>query len=87
MKASEIFNKDLKKSYIIIKETSMTEKYKDIKFRVVLATGGFGCDPSARGRAVFVHSFLVNEDWRINRSDVERLAVQEEIALYGDNTK
>ena len=80
-----MFTENIEGKYIILtSEYCNSDKIKD---RIVLATGGFGCNPNARGTAIFVKSPFTLNHGRIRRSDVERLASQEELTELGLNPK
>lgn len=77
---------------IILKDKFFKEEYKDAKFQLVLATGGFGCDPSKMGNAIFVTEVHNDnpEHYRIERcnNDVLGIATDEAIkewkVIYGE---
>lgn len=76
-----IANTELKGQHVVLKEKAMAERFKAIKYRVALATGGFGCTPGLLGTAVF----LTESDGSKNRwyrYDIERLATPEEVEQY-----
>jgi len=70
---------DLEGQHVVLREDAMAADYRDMSWRVVLATGGFGCSPNAIGRAVFVEHVRDGEKARWNRDQVERLATQDDI--------
>jgi hypothetical protein len=72
---------DLEGKHVVLAESRMATAYRDITWRVVLAEGGFGCSPTAMGRAVFVKHLRDGDTGRFNRGDVERLATPEEVDL------
>lgn len=66
---------DLKDKYVVIKGDDFVVE------RVFLCTGGFGCSPTAIGRAVFGNQVALSpETVRIDRSDIKRFASKEEVA-------
>lgn len=70
---------DLKGRFVILSNDYFKEDYRDKKYQLVLCTGGFGCDPSKTGNAIFVKE--INDDpasFRINRCDREILGVAED---------
>jgi len=70
---------DLEGKHVVLREDRIAAPYRDITWRTVLATGGFGCSPSAMGRAVFVEHLRDGDKGRFNRDDVERLASDREV--------
>ena len=76
---------DIKGRYIIIKEEFFGAEFKDEKYQLVLATGGFGCNPENIGNAIFVKElFEDGERYRIDRCDrhILGLASEKVIAEY-----
>lgn len=39
---------------VVIKPASFSPEFREAKYQIVLATGGFGCDASKMGNAVYV---------------------------------
>lgn len=74
-------SEDLTDRHVVLAEETMAPQYKDIQFRVFLCRGGFGCAPYTGGRAVFGTTPIDGEEFRINSSEIERFATDEEIAL------
>ena len=61
-------------SLIILNPESLTPEYRTADGQLVIATGGFGCEPSARGRAVFVKELYSGKEFRVNIGDVLGIA-------------
>ena len=55
---------------IVIKPESMTPAARTADHQLVLATGGFGCNPEARGQAVFCKNLFTGKETRWERYDV-----------------
>jgi len=47
--------------------------------RIILCTGGFGCDADSIGRKIFGKTIFSNKDICITRSNIERVATEEDI--------
>lgn len=83
---------ELEGKLLVIKAEFFKEDYRDAKYQLVLATGGFGCRPDARGNAIFVKECHKDnpERYRIERcnSDVLGIATDTAIAewkaIYGE---
>lgn len=45
---------ELEGRLLVLKTESLSESYRDAKYQLVLACGGFGCRPDARGNAIFI---------------------------------
>lgn len=73
---------DLEGKLIIINDKFFKEDFKDAKYQLVLATGGFGCRPNARGNAIFVMECCAcPETYRIERRDNNILGIATEAAI------
>ena len=68
---------------IIIKSDYFKHEYKDAKYQLVLATGGFGCNPNAMGNAIFVQECHNDnpEHYRIDRCNNDILGIATEAAI------
>lgn len=82
---------DLEGKLIIIEDKFFKENFKDAKYQLVLAVGGFGCSPTARGNAIYVTECCAcPETYRIERRDnnILGIATEEAIAewkkIYGE---
>lgn len=64
----------LKGKVIILKAESLTPEYRTADCQLVIATGGFGCEPNARGRAVYVKELYSGKEYRMNIGDVLGIA-------------
>ncbi|MGI6153850.1 MAG: DMP19 family protein [Christensenellaceae bacterium] len=70
---------DIKGKVVAIKPEVLLPKYQTRSHQLILAIGGFGCSPNARGRAVFGTNIYTGEQARWERSDI--LGVIDEDAL------
>ena len=77
---------------IVIKPGFFKPEFREAKYQLVLATGGFGCDASKMGNAVFVTECYENpEEYRQERYNLIGEPTEEMIAewkaKYGDFNK
>ena len=83
---------ELEGKLLVIKDKCFKEDFRDAKYQLVLANGGFGCRPDARGNAIFVTECHTDnpEAYRIERcnNDILGIATEEAIAewksIYGE---
>lgn len=73
-----IIGKNLTDRWIVVKEEVIIPKYRDLRFRIARASGGFGCNPESMGRAVFC-TYVDGESVRWDRPDIERFATDTEV--------
>jgi hypothetical protein len=65
----ELWNTELMDQYLIMKPDFFKAEFKDEKYQIVQAKGGFGCTPGNLGSAIFVTELCENpETYRINRN-------------------
>ncbi len=77
---------------VVIKSDFFKPEFREAKYQIVLATGGFGCDASKMGNAVFVTECCENpEEYRQERYNLIGEPTEEMItewkAKYGDFNK
>ncbi len=60
---------DYKSKVLILRDTALKEAYRTPENQLFFAESGFGCDPSASGRAVFGKFLIDGEKARFDRSD------------------
>lgn len=72
---------DLEGKIVALKANILRPEYRACSHQLMLATGGFGCSPTARGRTVFATNIYSGEHERWNRSDI--LGVVAENTLPG----
>lgn len=75
-------NSDLEGKVVILKAEALKPAYQELKFRLFRVEGGFGSKPYTMGRALFGIFLADGEKARMDSYDVERLATDEEIALF-----
>ena len=63
-------NVDMQGKVIVLNHMSMKEEYWKPEYQLWLATGGFGCSPTASGRAVYATCLYDGEHSRWNREKV-----------------
>lgn len=78
---SNSLKENITDKHVVVREDFFQPAYRDIQYRVFLASGGFGCFPNTRGTAVFGSSPIDGEKFRIDGFDIERYATDEEIQL------
>lgn len=55
---------------VVLNPFVLRDQYKTPEYQLILATGGFGCSPTARGRKVFGSYLKDGENARVQRSDI-----------------
>ncbi len=65
-----ITGEDLEGKVIVIGPKSLKEEYWSQENQLWLATGGFGCDPNASGRAVYATCLIDGDENRWDRGNV-----------------
>jgi hypothetical protein len=78
IKSNPIAGVDLEGKVLVLKEGVLAKKYNTIGNRLHKASGGFGCNPNASGRAVFATCLLDGEQSRWERSDFEGWITEDE---------
>lgn len=74
---------------VVVKPEYFKPEFRKAKYQIVLATGGFGCDASKMGNAVFVTECCENpEEYRQERYNLIGEPTEEIIAewkaMYGE---
>lgn len=74
---------ELEGKLLVIKDKNFKENYRDAKYQLVLATGGFGCRPDARGNAIYVKECHNDnpETYKIERCNNDILGIATETAI------
>lgn len=74
---------ELEGKIVVIKDKCFTDDYRDAKYQLVIAVGGFGCRPDARGNAIFVKECHNDnpETYRIERCNNDILGIATEDAI------
>jgi hypothetical protein len=78
IKSNSISGEDLTGKVIVMRKGILSKQYDTIGNRLHTATGGFGCNPNAIGRAVFTKCLLDGEESRWNRGDFEGWITEDE---------
>lgn len=68
------------KKFVVIKPDWFKPEYRDAKYQLFYAVGGFGCDPSKIGNAVFGADF--EECYRQERYNIMGVAKEEAIQTW-----
>lgn len=85
---------DFKDQLVVIRPENMTASARTADNQLVLATGGNGCNPDARGTAVFTKNLFTGKETRWNRLDVAGIIrpdrmpewAKEKLAALGKDT-
>ena len=64
-----MYDKDVEGQVLVMKPSTLKEEYRSPENQLWLATGGFGCDPKASGRAIYATCLGDGEESRWNRED------------------
>ena len=64
---------------LILRAELLTDEYKKTDSQLFLAESGFGCDPTASGRAVFGQFLIDGEKARFNREDFVGICADEHL--------
>lgn len=84
---------NIKGKLVVIKPDFFKPEFKDAKYQIVLATGGFGCDANKMGNAVFVEEVHTDnpEHYRQERYNLIGEPTEEIIkkwkSMYGEFTE
>jgi hypothetical protein len=70
---------DLSGKVIAIRKEALSPEYRAKSHQLHLATGGFGCSPTARGRAVYCTNLYSGEQTRFSREDVLGVVVDDNL--------
>lgn len=70
----DVYRENLEGRYVILKEDFFKPEFRDEKYQIVLCAGGFGCDPTKLGNAVFVREVNSEpETYRLERCNKDIL--------------
>lgn len=78
-------NENLEGKVVIIKASSLRPEYATADHQLMLATGGNGCRPDARGRAVFCTNLYTGKQGRWERYDVQGVAEMSKLPQWAQN--
>jgi len=67
-------NMDWENQLIIVKADSLTPEYRSAEHQLAICTGGFGSQPNAMGRAVYVEELYSGKKCRYDRHQIEGVA-------------
>ena len=73
---------DFAGKYMVLNPECLKGEYREAKYQLFFATGGFGCDPTKMGRAVFGYFVADGEDCRWCRGDFIGVAKDETVAKW-----
>ena len=75
-------NADFEGKLVIIKPEILSAEYRSAQHQLALATGGFGCSPTASGRAVYVKELYSGKECRYDRHQIAGLADTKKIPSW-----
>jgi len=78
IKSNSIVGIDLEGKILVIKELDLAKIYRTLGNRLWRATGGFGCDPSSIGNALFATCISDGEKSHWTRDNFEGWLTEEE---------
>lgn len=78
-------SKNLEGKVIVIKASSLRPEYATPDHQLMLADGGNGCRPDARGRAVFCVNLYTGKRGRWERYDVQGMADMDELPQWAQD--
>ncbi len=81
-----ITDQNVEGKILVLRATNLNRGYKTAKNQLWRATGGFGCNPSLRGKAIFCTALSDNEQYRWLASEFIGI-VSEEFAKQIINEK
>ena len=64
-----MYDKSVEGQVLVMKPSTLKEEYRSPENQLWLATGGFGCEPKASGRAIYATCLGDGEETRWNRED------------------
>ena len=77
--------RSLEGKVVVIKASSLRPEYATADHQLVLATGGNGCRPDARGRAVFCTNLYTGKQGRWERYDVLGVADMQKLPQWAQD--
>lgn len=72
-------NENLEGRYVVLVEKALAPAYRDIQNRIYKVEGGFGAMSFTAGTAIFGQTPVDGEKFRIEGSEIERFATDEEV--------
>lgn len=76
------YSADYTGQVLVLKADRLAEPYQQPEFQLWKAFGGFGCNPTGFGRAVFVQCLADGEKTRFERYDFHGIATDEVLARF-----
>lgn len=73
---------DLRDKVVAVKAEVLSPEYRTCSHQLMLATGGFGCAPNARGQSVFAKNLYSGEENRWNRSDILGVIAEDSLPAW-----
>lgn len=84
----DVYSTDLQGRFVILKEEFFKKEFKDEKYQLVRCTGGFGCDPTKTGNAIFVKELNDEpESYRIERCNHDILGIAKDSVVKAHKEK
>ncbi|MBQ8218230.1 MAG: hypothetical protein IJZ79_02900 [Bacilli bacterium] len=84
----DVYSENLTGRYVILKPEFFKAEYRDEKYQLVLCSGGFGCDPTKSGNAIFVKEINDNpESYRIERYNRDILGFAKDSVIAAHKEK
>jgi len=79
---TESYLENYTNQYLVLKPEALSAEYRSAKYQLFHATGGFGCDPSKMGTAVFGTFCADGENARMERFHFMGIATDEALATW-----
>lgn len=73
---------DLNGKLLVVKPSAIRPECRTPDYQLVIATGGFGCSPHARGRTVFAKSLYNGRNVRWERQDIMGIAKHDKLPQW-----
>ena len=84
----DVYCENLEGRYVILKEEFFKPEFRDEKYQIVLCTGGFGCDPTKLGNAIFVRELNSEpETYRLERCNKDILGFAKDSIVQAHKEK
>lgn len=81
---------NIKGKLVVIKPDFFKPEFREAKYQLVLATGGFGCDASKLGSAVYVEEVHTDNPWHCRQERYDLIGepteelIKEWKSMYGE---
>ena len=84
----DVYRTGLQGRFVILKPEFFKAEYRDEKYQLVKCCGGFGCDPSKIGNAIYVEEVNDNpESYRIERCNHDILGFAKDTVVRAHQEK